>query len=584
MKKLISEILKKNKKRFIWILLLNIAVAVTGSVSIVMLVPMLDLLEISVGDSGTLQSLLTPFARMPYEYRAGIIIAIFVLLVLAKAFLSRSATLRQTKFLEDYERDLRSELYDSIAKADWEKLSALKSSELVNLMVTQCRQARFALQGIINLFSSFASAVTQLIIACLMSLPVTAVVLLVGVAFLWLFKPFQKRSRAFGEQAVEINRNLYREIQEQLLGLKEIRAYGAEKVHHERFSDLSQQSYDTNLKLAQLSVLPQLCYAIAAAVMVALAFVYGVIILQTGTAQLIVLVYIFSHLWPIFSSWQGQLQNIGAYLPAWEFLKKTIELIKHDGTSKLNAVTKISFDKELRFDNVSFMYRNGNKEVLKDVSFTLPYGSITALIGRSGAGKSTAADLLMGLLRPGNGQILVDGIPLSEENAHSWHKSVGYVPQDPLLFNGTIRENLLRFHPEASEEVIIVALKQAIAWDFVSALPNGIDTVIGSRGLGLSGGQRQRIVLARVLLGKPRLIILDEATSALDYESESHIRETIAAQRGKTTILVIAHRLATIRSADHAIVLEDGKVVENGTMSELLMKDNGYMTKMVSIE
>ncbi len=584
MKKLISDILKKNKKRFIWLLMLNIAVAVTGSVSIVMLVPMLDLLEISVGDSGTLQNLLTPFARLPYVYRAGIIISIFVLLVLVKAFLSRSATLRQTKFLEDYELDLRRELYDSISASDWEKLSAIKSSELVNLMVTQCRQARFCLQGIINLFASCASAVTQLIIACFMSLSVTAVVLLVGVAFLWMFRPFQKRSRAYGEQAVEINRNLYREIQEQLLGLKEIRAYGAEKVHNERFSDLSQQSYNTNLKQAQLSVLPQLCYAIAAAVMVALAFVYGVLILRTGTAQLIVLVYIFSHLWPIFSSWQGQLQNISAFLPAWETLKKTVEMLDNTDTHRSDTDTAITFDKELRFDNVSFMYRNGNKEVLTDVSFTIPYGSITALIGRSGAGKSTAADLLMGLLRPRSGQILVDGTPLSEENAHSWHKLVGYVPQDPLLFNGTIRENLLRFHPEATEEDIIVALKQAIAWDFVSALPKGLDTVIGSRGLGLSGGQRQRIVLARVLLGKPRLIILDEATSALDYESEGHIRETIMAQRGKTTILVIAHRLATIRSADSAIVLEDGKVVENGPMSELLMKEDGYMTKMVSIE
>ncbi len=584
MRQLLSEILKTNKKRFVWILILNIAVAITSSVSIVMLVPMLDLLEISVGDSGTLQAFLSPFAQLPYTYRAGAIIAIFVLLILVSAVLNRFATLRKTTFLEEYERSLRTQLYDAVSKADWENLSSLKSSELVNLMVTQCRQARFCLQFIITLLASFVSAIMQLVIACWMSLPLTAVVLIVGSFFLWLFRPFQKRSRAYGQQAVEINRDLYREIQEQLGGLKEIRAYGAEKIHYTRFADLSQKSYETNLHQAQLSVLPQLCYSIAAAVMIAFAFVYGVLILQTGTAQLMVLVYIFSRLWPVFSSWQGQLQSVNAYLPAWETVQNTISMLRKEDTEHNSVHTKIKFDNELRFDGVSFVYKNGSKEVLSDVSFFLPYGSVTALIGRSGAGKSTAADLLMGLLQPSNGQILIDNTPLADDNIHSWHKCVGYVPQDPLLFNGTIRENLLRFHIEATEDDLITALKQAMAWEFVEALPKGLDTVIGSRGLGLSGGQRQRIVLARVLLGKPRLIILDEATSALDYESESHIKETISSLRGKTTVLIIAHRLATIRGADRVIVLDDGRVVENGSMQELINKEDGYMAKMVSIE
>ncbi|MBE6570588.1 MAG: ABC transporter ATP-binding protein, partial [Ruminococcaceae bacterium] len=238
----------------------------------------------------------------------------------------------------------------------------------------------------------------------------------------------------------------------------------------------------------------------------------------------------------------------------------------------------------LTFDNVSFAYETGRDEVLHDVSFTLPFGSVTALVGRSGAGKSTTADLLLGLLYPKNGKITVDGTPLTSENMTSWHQMIGYVPQEPMLLNTSVRDNLLRFHPEATEEDIAEALKQAQAWDFVEKLEQKLDTVIGDKGVRLSGGQRQRIVLARVLLGKPKLIILDEATSALDYESENAVRDTIRTLKDRSTVLIIAHRLATIRGADYAIVLEDGRVAEQGSMQELLNKSEGYLNRMLSVE
>ena len=584
MKKIFTDIWRWDAKAFCTILFLDIAVALTGSISVVMLIPMLDLLNISVGDSGMLHKLLQPFGALPYMQRAVVIIAIFVVLLLIRAVLNRFAALRKNQFLESYEKRLRHEIYLGITEAHWETISGKKHSELVNLMVTQTRQVRFCLQWMISLIVGLVSALMQLVIACFMSLPVTVLVLLVGATFLWMFLPFQKRSRSYGEQAVEVTKALHREIENQLGGLKEIRAYGVEQEQALVFEQISQEHYDTGLNLTRLRVRPQLLYSVAAAVLIAFAFAVSVIVLDTGTAQLVVMVYIFSKLWPQFSSMQGQLQNIQAYLPAYEKIQEMLRELTADKDRPLETKAPIAFERQVEFRNVSFCYRNGQGEVLHDASFHLPFGSVTALVGRNGAGKSTAADLLLGLLTPGSGQILVDGVPLSGDNIRSWRACIGYVPQDPLILDATIRENLLRFHPNATEEDMIQALKQAMAWPFVERLDRGLDTVLGSKGLGLSGGERQRIVLARVLMGKPKLIILDEATSSLDYENENIIRDLIRSLAGETTILLIAHRLATIRDADRAVVLENGQVVQSGAMSELLQSKDGYLARMVSVE
>ena len=584
MRQLIRNVCEQNKKTFVLVLCLNAAVGLMSSISIVMLVPMLDLLNVSLGDGSSLAILLRPFLALSYRERAAVLIGIFVLLMLFRAILHRQATIEQNRLLETYERSLRSRLYDGLTQTSWEKLSGMKYADLVNLFTTQCRQARFCLQWIIALIGSAVTAVMQLVIACFMSLPVTGMVVAVGCVFFALFRPVQKKSKAYGEKVIEVHRNLHREIQEQLSGIKEIRAYGVEKTQRQRFEDINQAYYDASRKMTQLRVMPQLCYSVAAAVMIAFAFVVSVLVLDTATAQLVVLVYIFARLWPVFSSWQGQLQNIHSYLPAIGKIEEALREFSLARQICAERTEQIEFKQELAFENVSFAYETGRDEVLHDVSFSLPFGSVTALVGRSGAGKSTVADLLLGLLSPKNGRILVDRIPLAERNISFWHRSIGYVPQDPMLLNTTVRENLRRFHPEATEEEIIEALKQAQAWEFVENLEHGLDTVIGEKGVRLSGGQRQRIVLARVLLGKPQLIILDEATSALDYESENAVREMIHSLKGKSTVLIIAHRLATIRGADRAIVLEDGRVAQQGSMQELLNQADGYLSHMLTVE
>lgn len=584
MKQILSTVWKTDKKNFIILLFLNICAAFMSSISIVLLIPMLDFLDVSVSNSGAMGILLSPFQSMNSGQRAVVIILIFVGLMLMRALLNARVAVRQNAYMERYDLRLRKEVYDAIGVASWETLSEKNGTDLIQLITTQCKQARSCLQLTITIISSSVAALLQLAIALWMSWQVTLIALAVGASFLFLFRPFSKKSKEYGKKMVQVNRELHREIQNQLNSIKEIRAYGVEDSHSELFDEISRKHYDVSLRTTQLRVLPQFCYSAASAILIALAFVFSVMVLNTGTAQLVVLVYIFSKLWPVFSALQGQLQTLHSSLPAYEIIRTSIEELSYGNREPEAKAETLEFSERVAFDNVCFTYQNGDEEVLKNMSFTLPCGSVTALVGPSGAGKSTTADLLLGLLRPTKGRILVDDKVLDSQTLGAWRKAIGYIPQEPLIINATVRENLLRFHPEATEEEMINALKSSLAWPFIEKLPKGLDTVLGDKGVRLSGGERQRVVLARVLMGKPRFIILDEATSALDYESESFIRETIRSLRQKTTVLLIAHRMATIRGADRAIVLLGGKIAEQGTLEELLHKEGGYLAQMDNVE
>jgi ATP-binding cassette subfamily C protein len=209
---------------------------------------------------------------------------------------------------------------------------------------------------------------------------------------------------------------------------------------------------------------------------------------------------------------------------------------------------------------------------------------MTAIVGKSGAGKSTLIDLIMGLVKSESGRILIDGIPLTEEQLLNWRSSIGYVSQDPFLFHTSIRENLRLVDPDASEEQMWRALQFSSSASFVRKLPQGLDTIIGDRGIRLSGGERQRLVLARTMLRNPSVLVLDEATSALDSENEQQIHEALERLKGHVTIIVIAHRLSTIRTADRVIVLEEGRVIQEGGYQQLSMDSSGTFSKLLHMQ
>jgi subfamily B ATP-binding cassette protein MsbA len=273
-----------------------------------------------------------------------------------------------------------------------------------------------------------------------------------------------------------------------------------------------------------------------------------------------------------------QMSNIGSQLTeAMAGLDRMEEIMnmtpEDDGTVRNIELENING--EIIFDNVSFAYEEG-KDILKDINFTAMPGTVTALVGTSGSGKTTIAGIAASFLTPEIGKVTIDGNDMSKVTLNSYRSNLGVVLQDDFLFEGTIKENILFPRPDASEDRLLNAVKAAHVHEFTDRLEDGLQTLIGERGIKLSGGQRQRVAIARALLANPKILILDEATSNLDTESETFIQESLKElMKGRTTF-VIAHRLSTIRQADQILVIENGEIEERGTHKELIDKKGRY--------
>ena len=273
-----------------------------------------------------------------------------------------------------------------------------------------------------------------------------------------------------------------------------------------------------------------------------------------------------------------QMSNIGSQLTeAFAGLDRTEEIMNMDSEAS-DELRTIKLDRivgNLEFKNVSFSYEKG-KEVVRNISFKADKGTVTALVGSSGSGKSTLASLVASFINPDLGVITIDGNDISKVSLNSFRSQLGVVLQDDFLFEGTIRENILFPRPDASDIQVLDAVNAAYVNEFTDRFDDGLDTLIGERGVKLSGGQRQRIAIARAVLADPRILILDEATSNLDAESESLIQKSLTElMKGRTTF-VIAHRLSTIRQANQILVIEKGEIAEQGTHTELIESQGRY--------
>lgn len=283
-----------------------------------------------------------------------------------------------------------------------------------------------------------------------------------------------------------------------------------------------------------------------------------------------------------FSEYYAQIQKtLGATERIRELLNEPIEL----SPATSDATKLIDFKKDIIFENVSFAYPSrSDVTVLRNLSLTLEGGKTTALVGPSGAGKSTITHLLLNLYAPLKGKVLIDEVSLADVPLQSLRKHIALVPQDVLLFGGTIRENILYGNLEATEAEVIAASQQAYAHEFIMQFPQGYDTIVGERGVQLSGGQRQRIAIARAILKNPDILILDEATSALDADSEQLVQKALYNLMKNRTTIIIAHRLATIKNAHKILVLQNGELVEQGTHEELIHLPNGIYANLAQLQ
>lgn len=288
----------------------------------------------------------------------------------------------------------------------------------------------------------------------------------------------------------------------------------------------------------------------------------------------------------------GAIASLGSFyteiVSAIGATERILEILEQPSEVALAPVppgSRVRFAGHVQFKDVRFSYpTRRDVEVLKGINLNIEPGRRIAIVGPSGAGKSTIVQLLLQFHRPDGGEILVDGKPASSFDLHNYRQNIAIVPQEVMLFGGTIRDNILYGRPDATEEELMAAARQANAWEFISAFPDGLDTIVGERGVKLSGGQRQRVAIARAILKDPAILLLDEATSSLDAESEKTVQEALDVLMEGRTSIIIAHRLSTIREADRIYVIENGRVVEEGTHAELSLMEEGVYNSLARLQ
>jgi subfamily B ATP-binding cassette protein MsbA len=360
-------------------------------------------------------------------------------------------------------------------------------------------------------------------------------------------------------------------LQESVLTIRVVQSFGREDFEIDRFNHENQRNFQAIMKTVQLMATLTPIIELLAAISVTIIIWYGgrevIHGHLTSGALISFIIYIanFSNPMKRLSQVYGNIQRaLAAAQRVFEVLDTEPEIKEAPGASALPPING-----HVAFTNVTFEYKPG-EPVLTDISFEVRPGQMVAIVGPSGGGKTTIANLIPRFYDPTDGQVTIDGIDIKTVTIDSLRRQIGLVPQETMLFNGTIYNNILFGDLDASKEAVIAAAKAANAHNFITAMPHGYDTQIGDRGAMLSGGQRQRIAIARAILKNPQILILDEATSALDAESEALVQEALDKLMVGRTSFVIAHRLSTIQRADLILVMDKGEIVERGTHADLL--------------
>ena len=463
--------------------------------------------------------------------------------------------------------------------SSWPFLLKQKIGTMHNTLVRDI-QCTGGLLGIVGqVIQSFSGFLMYLLVALNISPLMTLYTLGGGVVLLFVVRPLLRRTRSIAERTALTEKQFSQFLSEHIIGMKSIKASGAEESALQKGSGQIGLLRTLSIRQALVRSVSSSLFQPVSLILVVILFILTYISPGFSIISFGATLYLIQKIFTYLESGQNAIQSISEFLPYAQNIsafKRHLDLHRELAN---RGGKPIIFNGTLEFKGVSFAY-NEDKQVLKNIDFKVNAGETVGLIGPSGTGKTSVADLLLRLFKPTAGALIINCMPLDDMALDAWRKSIGYVPQEAFLLHSTIEENIRFYKESLTMEDIIDSAKQANIHDFIIGLPDGYQTTVGDRGVLLSGGQRQRIVLARALAGKPALLILDEATSALDHESEKLIQEAIYKLRGSVTVFIIAHRPSTVADADRILVLGGGRIVEEGTPAELLKNTKTYFYKM----
>lgn len=558
---------------------LTLLVGLFEGVGLLALIPLLQLVGVDAqqGSLGRVLELFRAlFALVGLTPTLPVVLGAYVLIVAVQSALAWRSAVVQTQLREQIVHSLRTRLYRAVTGTTWVYFSRRRAATFAQMLTQRVDRVANAAYYLLDLFVTSVTALAYVLVALRVSPVLTLVVVACGGLLLIVLRRGLMHSRRIGKEYSEASTRLYTATSDSLDSMKMAKGYGAERRHAEHFATLSRDMGDASRRAMDASVATRQWVVTGSALLLAVLVYLAQVIMKMPAASLFLLIFLFARLVPRVTSIYERAQILLLELPAFESVLQAEAECLAAAEPEAVAHEPLHFRRAIECRGITFGYRDPDESpALRDVSLTIRAHATTAIVGPSGAGKSTCADLLMGLLSPSSGELLVDDVPLSPERLQAWRNQIGYVAQETFLFHDTVRANLVWASPGADDAAVWKALEQAAAADFVRALPAGLDTIVGDRGVLLSGGERQRLSLARALLRQPQLLILDEATSSLDSENERRIQAAIDQLHEQITIVVITHRLSTIRNADTIHVVEHGRVVESGSWAALLTSSVG---------
>ncbi|MCI0693008.1 ABC transporter ATP-binding protein/permease [candidate division KSB1 bacterium] len=567
------------------IITLGVLSSLAEGIGISLFIPFLESLEKTNGHSNTGKWLIDFFGQLfnhvPPEHRLLVISVCIFASTLLGASLSYSYVVLFAWLDARIGHRMRSGIFEQLLTVGYRFLERSPSGKLLNALSTETWRTSEALSMLVRLIVTICMLVVYTILLLLISWQLTLLVTVAMCVISMIVRRLTHRVKNLSRRATRDNAMLANRMIEGIEGMKVIRSFGRESYEQERFDQSSQQVSKMFKNLGIIGEAVNPVYEILTAALLVY-ILFSTLQKPDNLAAILVFLFVLYRLQPKIkaldrdrvklNSLAGPVEEITSLLDRTDKSYLIPGRISHQGLKRA-----------IRFERVTFRYSEAEKPALRNVVIRIPSGKTTALVGPSGAGKSTLIKLLLRFYEVTEGEIYVDEQPLRALNLASWRSRIALVSQDVFLFNASVRENIAYGRLEATAEEIITAAKQADAHEFISQLPEGYDTIVGERGVKLSGGQQQRLTLARAIVRNPEILILDEATNSLDSISEHLIQEALDNLSQDRTVIVIAHRLSTIKRADHIIVLDQGRVREQGDIRHVLELD-GLFARLYELQ
>tara|TARA_B110000003_G_scaffold271220_1_gene305025 strand:- start:8485 stop:10227 length:1743 start_codon:yes stop_codon:yes gene_type:complete len=571
------KILEKRHQNILIILVfLMIVGAVFETLGVTLIIPLIGIVlseELSIPD---FILTLLPFLELASQ-KDIIIYAIssFITFYLFKSLYLAYLVYVQAKFVYSVQKNISTRLYRMYLDQPYSFHLNKNSGKIISNTMTESLQFAMSFTAPLMYFLTDIFVILGIFSLLLLIEPFGAtailVIFLIGSVLMYTYS--KNRSSLWGEKRQEHEAKRIQTAQQGINGIKDVKLYGFESVFSKYFYTNTDISLTSGRLQSTLQGMPKIFFELLTVVALS-TLILTLYFSGTSSNDLIATLGVFA-----MSAFKllPSIARLVANIQAFRFGAPVVDIINNEfkleaAQSKNLPTQKLSYSKNISLENIYFLYEGSEKKALKNINLDIKAGKTIGFIGSSGAGKSTLIDIILGLLKPSSGKILVDNKLINYQNIQSWQKNIGYVSQSIYLLDDSFRKNIAfgLSEGEIDEDKIQNAIKFAQLQEFVSTLPEGLDTFVGESGVRLSGGQRQRIGIARALYNNPSVLVLDEATSSLDLKTESGVMDAIKTLHGQKTILIIAHRLSTVKDCDYIYKLEDGAITDQGSSFEML--------------